>query len=173
MTPYQFSIASGQGSAAGEVKAKIRRDFAAIDREPRVVSRGPDLLGFSDHEWWAIECKRSGAGKPQTQRNNFDRALASVVSYYDSSPSSDIPALDASVFTPALHKPRLPEIDRQHGLGIRQRPTCPRSLIARPMRLSSSIQWCENPLYSPGQSSMTAVLLCNQEVYISVVETSP
>ncbi len=31
---------------------------------------------------WRIECKGAGKGQPATQRNNFDRALASAVSYY-------------------------------------------------------------------------------------------
>jgi len=43
-------------------------------------------LSISDSEWWIIECKGAGLGKSQTQRNNFDRALASVVSYFEESP---------------------------------------------------------------------------------------
>ena len=38
-------------------------------------------------EWWQIECKGSGDGKQSTQRNNFDRGVASVVSYYGPSPT--------------------------------------------------------------------------------------
>ena len=47
-----------------------------------LTADGPDIGAISKSEWWQVECKSAGVGKPQTQRNNFDRALASVVSYY-------------------------------------------------------------------------------------------
>ena len=43
---------------------------------------GPDICAVSETEWWLVECKGAGKGKKQTQRNNFDRALASVVCHY-------------------------------------------------------------------------------------------
>lgn len=36
-------------------------------------------------------------GKPATQRNNFDRALASVVSYYTESPPKDLAAFSNAI----------------------------------------------------------------------------
>jgi len=45
-------------------------------------AHGPDIIGISPSEWWQVECKGCGSGKAQTHRNNFDRGLASVVSYY-------------------------------------------------------------------------------------------
>ena len=47
-------------------------------------SIGPDVFAFlkEKEEVWKVECKGAGMGTPQTQRNNFDRALASVVSYF-------------------------------------------------------------------------------------------
>jgi hypothetical protein len=33
-----------------------------------------------------VECKGVGTGTSQTQRNNFDRALASVVTYFEEAP---------------------------------------------------------------------------------------
>jgi len=50
---------------------------------PELVGSGPDIEAVSDDLYWKIECKGFGTGKPQTHRNNFDRALASVVSYYE------------------------------------------------------------------------------------------
>lgn len=44
---------------------------------------GPDIVARSDEVIWKIECKGLGKGKPQTIRNNFDRAVASAVSYFD------------------------------------------------------------------------------------------
>src|SRR2546426_3696293 len=50
------------------------------------ASSGPDFVGISSHEFWKLACKGAGSGQPATQRNYFDRALASVVSYYTDSP---------------------------------------------------------------------------------------
>lgn len=47
---------------------------------------GPDIVALGNGELWLVECKGEGSGVPQTQRNNFDRALASVVSYYGLTP---------------------------------------------------------------------------------------
>lgn len=44
---------------------------------------GPDIIAEKSGVCLRVECKGLGKGKPQTLRNNFDRALASVVSYYD------------------------------------------------------------------------------------------
>ncbi|NQU05781.1 MAG: hypothetical protein HQ568_06795 [Calditrichaeota bacterium] len=84
--PYQFSIASGQGINYEEHKKRllnlIEDEKIPNLRTPNFVSNGPDIIGVWETEYWVIECKGSGSGKSQTQRNNFDRALASVVSYY-------------------------------------------------------------------------------------------
>jgi len=84
-TPYQFSIASGKGIDAKSIKSEFQQLFLKVGHNPSFVSNGPDIMAISDNEWWIIECKGSGTGKPQTQRNNFDRALASVVSYFEDS----------------------------------------------------------------------------------------
>jgi hypothetical protein len=52
----------------------------------RLASSDPDFVGISLREFWQLECKGAGSGAQATQRNNFDRALASVVSYYTDSP---------------------------------------------------------------------------------------
>lgn len=84
--PYQISPATGRGIDPEPTKAIIRKLYESIGREPPFVGIGPDIVAASESEWWYIECKGAGTGKPSTQRNNFDRALASVVSYYEDSP---------------------------------------------------------------------------------------
>ncbi|MGH7901300.1 MAG: hypothetical protein ACRENZ_06125 [Thermodesulfobacteriota bacterium] len=46
-------------------------------------SDGPDIVATNENRIWKVECKGLGGGKPSTLRNNFDRALASVVTYWD------------------------------------------------------------------------------------------
>jgi hypothetical protein len=88
VTPYQFSVATGRGLKTSGAIERLRKAFAAIGRTPVFAGIGADILGISESEWWVIECKGSGAGKPQTHRNKFDRALASVVSYFEEIPQS-------------------------------------------------------------------------------------
>jgi len=79
----QFSVPRGKGMDTKSAKNRIFRAFCFTPGfVPYFVNEGPDIIGTSETEWWQIECKGSGSGKPQTQRNNFDRALASVGSYY-------------------------------------------------------------------------------------------
>jgi hypothetical protein len=97
--PFQLSVARGQGIEPGKIKDAVKRIFDGVTFEPQFVSSGPDIVAVSENEWWFVECKGVGAGKTSTQRNNFDRALASVVSYYDDLPNT-LPswAKNASVF---------------------------------------------------------------------------
>ena len=88
--PYQFSVASGRGIDTRSTENRISRAFDAIGRTPIFASNGPDILAVSDLEWWQIECKGYGTGKSSTHRNNFDRAVASTVSYYTQSPPSEL-----------------------------------------------------------------------------------
>lgn len=83
VTPYQISIASGKDIDYKTHMNRILEPFKAIGRELIVSGKGADVIGISETEWWQIECKGSGLGKKQTQRNSFDRALSSVVSYYE------------------------------------------------------------------------------------------
>ena len=93
-TPYQFSVAAGRGIDTGAMLGRLRNAFKSAG----FSGNGADILAVSETEWWAIECKGSGVGKPQTQRNNFDRALASVVSYFENKPQG-LPPEYASVRT--------------------------------------------------------------------------
>lgn len=100
LVPYQFSVAAGRGLNNTDTIKRLRDAFASIGHpSPDFTGNGADILAVSEEEWWAIECKGSGAGQPQTQRNNFDRALASVVSYYEEKPRG-LPAnfANATVF---------------------------------------------------------------------------
>lgn len=88
--PYRVSVPTGHGINAKAIKQSARNIFANVDFKPDFKSTGPDILALSEEEWWLVECKGVGTGKAQTQRNNFDRALASVVSYYEEHPM-DVP----------------------------------------------------------------------------------
>lgn len=87
--PYAFSVATGKGVNTRSATKRLRDAFAPLGVTPQFSSRGADILAVSDTEWWVVECKGSGTGKPPTQRNNFDRALASAVSYFEDTPSID------------------------------------------------------------------------------------
>ena len=122
--PYQLSVAKGKGidylSEQDRVINELRplqKFFKEPEKFPRFSGHGPDILGLDlrsfledakepeicpeNSEWWQIECKGAGDGKQSTQRNNFDRGLASVVSYYG--PSTEFrnakPSLAPQLFT--------------------------------------------------------------------------
>jgi len=82
VSPYQFSVPRGKGIDTQSAKNKLKNAFRKIGLPPSFSNSGADILALSEKEWWHIECKGAGSGKAQTQRNNFDRALSSVVSYY-------------------------------------------------------------------------------------------
>ena len=50
-----------------------------------INASGPDIVAqkLDGEKLWKIECKGFGTGVIQTLKNNFDRAIASTVSYYD------------------------------------------------------------------------------------------
>ena len=79
VTPCRVSLARGQGVNAPQTERTVLQEFPHV----QLVDSGPDIVPNSSDEWWQVECKGQGRGTPQTQRNNFDRALASVVSYYE------------------------------------------------------------------------------------------
>jgi hypothetical protein len=60
--------------------SNIQIDYTTI----KFDHSGPDIIATKNNIKWHIECKGfSGEAKGATQRNNFDRALSSAVSYYD------------------------------------------------------------------------------------------
>jgi hypothetical protein len=81
--PIKVSVATGKGIDFGSHKKQLVKIFETVGIPlPRFKNDGPDIIGSSESEFWQVECKGAGLGKVQTYRNNFDRALASVVSYY-------------------------------------------------------------------------------------------
>ena len=81
--PLCISIPSGQGTSKDADRGLLNSELNSLGLAPcRFSNDGPDIVACSSTEYWQIECKGVGAGVQQTQRNNFDRALASVVSYY-------------------------------------------------------------------------------------------
>jgi hypothetical protein len=84
-----ISVARGYGLPSVEYqKQEIRKAFSdqnLLFNETIFKPQGPDIIASSHEGIWKIECKGLGKGKPQTHRNNFDRAVASVMSYFDAS----------------------------------------------------------------------------------------
>jgi len=89
--PIQISVPRGKGINTHKAQHKISDAFKSIGHQATFISYGPDIIAASQNEWWKIECKGAGSGKKQTQRNNFDRALSSVVSYYEDKPPTQFP----------------------------------------------------------------------------------
>lgn len=88
VVPFQVSVPTGQGIDTNQIRNEVKGIFANVDFNPALVGGGPDVIAISENEYWIVECKGAGKGQPSTQRNNFDRALASTVSYYEDSPSN-------------------------------------------------------------------------------------
>jgi hypothetical protein len=84
--PYHFSVARGKGIDTSQTTTSLAAQFKSVGFDPHFSLAGADIEGISETEWWRIECKGTGAGANQTQRNNFDRALASVVTYFEAPP---------------------------------------------------------------------------------------
>ena len=86
-TAEAISIATGHGLPSiehqkEEVKKTLIRENASLEQLV-FKAKGPDIIARSQEGVWKIECKGLGQGKAQTHRNNFDRAVASVMSYFD------------------------------------------------------------------------------------------
>jgi len=124
--PFQLSVATGRGSDASAGVELLRGQLGAAGVPNdllRLASSGPDFVGISLHEFWQLECKGAGSGVQATQRNNFDRALASVVSYYvDSLPTipDDLAVLRGAVPHLGLALPAMPDYLRELRRRVRQ-----------------------------------------------------
>jgi len=86
-TIQTLSIPRGQGIDSVKSKNKVKAELDALgieERSVRFVSKGQDITARKGGSLWRIECKGLGTDvASSTIRNNFDRALASAVSYYD------------------------------------------------------------------------------------------
>ena len=92
--PLLCSVPVGQGIDARADRLRLIETLSAAGVPPGFPAfepRGPDIVAMSKTHSWYIECKGAGSGTPQTQRNNFDRAVASAVSYYTDGVSADYP----------------------------------------------------------------------------------
>jgi len=81
------SVAGGRGllpivHQKEEVIKALESESVRFD-ETLFKSRGPDIVARSCETIWKIECKGLGKGKRSTHKTNFDRAVASAMSYYD------------------------------------------------------------------------------------------
>ena len=110
--PIQYSIARGQGIDSGDHKQRLVKalDEAGVPSNlRRFVASGPDLVAVSKTRFWQVECKGHGVGKQSTLRNNFDRAVASAVSYYTDSIEPIIPEVAEAQPTLGLAIPNTTE----------------------------------------------------------------
>lgn len=124
--PLHVSIAKGSQAGRYEDRRRLEEalETAGIPRDSWSLSKdGPDIVAASAQECWQVECKGAGTGVQSTQRNNFDRALASVVSYYDNLPSVASPnCTGAGVLGLALPSTTdyMREINRRVSISLRQ-----------------------------------------------------
>lgn len=123
--PFQVSVPTGQGIDTNQIKNEVKNIFANVKFDPEFVGSGPDVIAISEDEYWIVECKGTGKGQPSTQRNNFDRALASTVSYYEDNPANTPDwAKDSSIFIGLAlpnSKQYLHELKRRVRMPLRKR----------------------------------------------------
>jgi hypothetical protein len=87
-----ISLPAGQRDLGGD--SRVQKEYLehCLDQEagpmPGLVYRhtGPDIIASRGGAVWKIECKGLGEGEAQTLKTNFDRSVASVVSYFDDTP---------------------------------------------------------------------------------------
>jgi len=78
-TADSVSVPRGQGLDTRTHKDQVKSFFPQV----HFSSKGPDIVAHRGDEIWRIECKGLGNVARATLKNNFDRAVASAVSYYD------------------------------------------------------------------------------------------
>ena len=111
--PYRFSVARGKGIDTSQALTALSEKFKAVGPTPQFLSYGADIEGLSETEWWRVECKGTGVGKGPTQRNHFDRALASVVTYFEAPPYPLGPNYPAAKLFLGLALPSSPDYLRE------------------------------------------------------------
>jgi hypothetical protein len=150
--PYKISLARGQGIDPDSARKVIEDEFNPEDVYPIFVGEGPDIKGISSSEWWLIECKGVGKGVANTQRNNFDRALSSAVSYYE----DKIPKEDKEeLYQLGFGTPRGMQICL--GLALPRSPhylSQPRRRVRKPLRKKLNL-WVL--LYDPVSKAVEAI----------------
>lgn len=80
----QVSPPRGQELSNEEQQLRLKETLVRVGyRNIKFSHRGPDIVAHDKTRIWKVECKGFSRGARSTVDNNFDRALASVVSYYD------------------------------------------------------------------------------------------
>ena len=86
-TIERLSLPHGAGIDYAGNKNRMKLELTKLGIEEgnvSLVSKGEDIRAKKGGTLWRIECKGLGESlKPSTVRNQFDRALASTVSYYN------------------------------------------------------------------------------------------
>jgi hypothetical protein len=83
-----LSIPHGQGINSAADRNKLETELTKVGMDVcniKFIASGEDIRAKQGNNIWKIECKGLTSGKNQTVKNNFDRAVASVVSYYTKS----------------------------------------------------------------------------------------
>ena len=81
-----ISIPKKQSMSREEQENYLRTTLRSAGCEPvelNFYSHGPDIIAEKEDICLKVECKGLGTGQTGTLKNYFNRALASVVSYYD------------------------------------------------------------------------------------------
>jgi len=79
-----ISPARGQEKSLEEQKFQLKEKLLLAGCENiSFQNNGSDIVARDKSCIWKVECKGLGRGVSSTIDNNFDRALSSVVSYYD------------------------------------------------------------------------------------------
>ena len=81
----KLSIARGKGIQQAQDMQRVKSELSNLGIPEYAIqfrNEGEDIVAAKAGVSWKIECKGLGNASSQTERNNFDRAVASVVSYY-------------------------------------------------------------------------------------------
>lgn len=81
----EISLPKGQAMPQEDQRNQLLKTLeqAGCKVVPTFTSSGPDITAWEETRVWRVECKGLTGGDRTTVDNNFDRALASVVGYYD------------------------------------------------------------------------------------------
>lgn len=117
--PAHISVASGRGIDKKADTARLREVLSVAEWEQISTAKaGPDWIGVSKTELWQIECKGvAESDKPQTHRNQFDRTLASTVSYF-STDFADLKGIEVNSLISILQVMEEEELQFRLGLAI-------------------------------------------------------
>jgi len=77
----KISPPHGQGIRSSDESINIMGQQGISLAGVRIESHGEDIQARLGEIVWKIECKGLGVGKKTTDKNNFDRAVASTLSY--------------------------------------------------------------------------------------------